>query len=159
MAWLRIINNFYTWIRKIMHFYHLIPEERQNLFVWAGIEPRSCSSQATALTTRPWLLGLEVGLLTGKEKAGFELRLIGPHIRDNWLDDVDHSITQPRALWHHERVDLKSSLISAINIPNWSKKGPLGEFFQSRGAFKDFASVCHRRHFKMSRHRLWPWYF
>ena len=39
------------------YFYLLIPEERKN--IWSELEsnPGALASQATALTTRPWLLG------------------------------------------------------------------------------------------------------
>ena len=42
--------------------YLLIPEERKN--IWSELEPNPgpLASQATALTTRPWLLGLFKGL-------------------------------------------------------------------------------------------------
>ena len=65
MAWLRIII-ISTWIRKIMQLImsgsilFLPPYTQGEKTFWSELEsnPGPLASQATALTTRPWLLGL-----------------------------------------------------------------------------------------------------
>ena len=66
MAWLGIIFHLdgyararNSWCLDPFYSYLLIPEEKKN--IWFELEsnpgPLSSQSQATALTTRPWLLG------------------------------------------------------------------------------------------------------
>ena len=88
MAWLRIIYIYFLHgsarscnLSCLDPFfsYLLIPEERKNHLVWAGIEPRSSCviwSQATALTTRPCLLGLLLSFLN--YSCTYKLKMVLP---------------------------------------------------------------------------------
>ena len=66
MAWLGIIFHLDGYVRAgnsscldPFYSYLLIPEEKK--IIWSELEssPLTSSSQASALTTRPWLLGLK----------------------------------------------------------------------------------------------------
>ena len=98
MAWLRIIIFFLHGCARSCNLscldpflsYLLIPEERKNHLVWAGIEPRSSCvfcSLASALTTRPCLLG---------------------QIQHRWCDLASHKQGRERERkkeWERERDD------------------------------------------------------
>ena len=51
--------------RVWIHFYSylLIPEERKNIWSELELNPGPLVSQATTLTTRPWLLGLHFPII------------------------------------------------------------------------------------------------
>ena len=72
MAWLGIIIFFIymdTQDHAILlcldpfYYYLLIPEERKNIWSELELNPGPLATQASALTTRPWLLGQESALM------------------------------------------------------------------------------------------------
>ena len=90
MAWLRIIFIFYmdTQDHAIYHVWiHFIPTSlypRREKTIWSELEsnPGPLASQATALTTRPWLLGREKGFNFWKGEGGkrerYHLSMLSP---------------------------------------------------------------------------------